>query len=440
MTSLRRTITIRVVLMLALLGVGAAASTFTLVTWEMNKFLDAQLQEIAVNTGPGERDRTSPLLDSEDEDQLVIRIWDRAGSLIHRSGPAIVLPRQSAPGLSDVAAGGQDWRVYLLRNAQNDVQIAQTWSARREIATHAATGAALPLAAAVSLAWLVVGWSVKRTMRGLQRFSSEIGERSVDAQEPLRAAAVPDEVAPLITAIDRLVTRYRDALDAQRRFVAAAAHELRTPLAALQIQTDNLASGNAAEDMRDLIGELQDGVRRSSRLASQLLDMARAEGASLRTRQPIDLRALAMSLLADLDQLANARQVELALTTDRSLIVDGDPDAIRKVLTILLDNAINYSTPNRSVELRLAQNGGACTVAIIDEGSGIPEHAMPFIYDRFFRAAAPDIEGTGLGLAIAKSTAEREGFTISHCNRSAANGVIATVTFPRLDRAEASVV
>jgi two-component system, OmpR family, sensor kinase len=431
MISLRRTITVRAMAMLAIVGIVAAAATFALVSYEMNKFLDAQLQEIAVNVGPGDRSEGGPLLDSEDEDQLVVRIRDRSGQIVHRSGPEIDIPWEAKPGLSDLTAAGQDWRVYRWSHASEDIQVAQTWSARHEIALHAATGAALPLLLAAPVAWLVIGWSINRTMRGLRRLSTDIGRRSVDAREPLRHVGVPVEVAPLIVAIDRLVARHQEALEAQRRFVADAAHELRTPLAALQIQTENLISGELTDQSRELADELRGGIRRASHLATQLLEMAKTEGASLRHRQKVDLQALVTSLLADFYTLAEERNVQLAMITNGLSAVEGDPEAIRKTLAILLDNAIIYSRSDGSVELSIVGTDDVCTVEVVDEGPGIAEDTMPFIYDRFFRAAPQEIEGTGLGLAIAKSTAEREGITLSHRNRSDRSGLIATLGFAK---------
>jgi signal transduction histidine kinase len=160
--------------------------------------------------------------------------------------------------------------------------------------------------------------------------------------------------------------------------------------------------------------------------------MARTEGASLRHRQKVDLQALAMSLLADFYPLAEERNIQLAMTTTGSFSIDGDPEAIRRILAILLDNAITYSKSGCSVELRVVEADGACAIEVVDEGPGIAKDAMPLIYDRFFRAASPEIEGTGLGLAIARSTAEREGIALAHRNRSDRSGLIATVAFARV--------
>lgn len=430
MSSLRKTITLRAMAMLAVVGIIAAASTFILVSYEMNKFLDFQLQEIAVNVGPGDRGQAGPLVQSEDEDQLVVRVWDRSGELVHRSGPLIDIPWRTEVGLSDVTAAGRNWRVYRWSRAQHDVLVAQTWSARREIALHAATGAALPLLLAIPFAWTVIGWSVSRTMGGLQRLSADIGRRSVDARDPLSPVGVPEEVAPLITAIDKLVERHRTALEAQRRFMADAAHELRTPLAALQIQAENLQEAQLPAQIQELADELGDGVRRASHLANQLLELARTEGAARRERHSVDLATLVRGLLADFFPLAEARTVKLAMIADRTFAIQGDGEAIKKLIGVLLDNAIRYCQRGGSVEVRMVKVSGVKTIEIIDDGLGIPEDAMPFIYDRFFRAAPPGVEGTGIGLSIAKSIADLHGFRLMHQNRPERAGVIARIMFP----------
>lgn len=431
MSSLRKTIITRVIVLVAAIGLSGTATAFVLVTLEMNKFLDAQLQETAINLGQTNRNSVIPLSETEDEDHLVVWIWDRSGNLIHRSGPLAEIPWQPRAGLSDVAENGQEWRVYRLSDANHDIQIAQRWSARREIATHAATGAALPFLAAIPLAWLVIAWSINRTLRGLHALATDIGRRSVDAQEPLRPNGVPEEIVSLIKAIDELVERYRHALEAQRRFAADAAHELRTPLAAVQIQMENLLAADLTDVTRELADELGAGVRRTSRLANQLLEMARTEGAATRVRHQVDLAALVTSVLPDFVPLAEAKEIELAVEASQTLWVESDPNALRKLVSILLENAIRYSASGGSVEIKLDVAGGTPRLEIVDVGPGIPDEVLPFIYDRFFRAAPQEIEGTGLGLAIAKKTAERNGLRLSHRNRTGRSGTIAMIEFAR---------
>jgi two-component system OmpR family sensor kinase len=432
MNSLYRAIITPVTALLVIFYVAATAASFGFVTYEANKFLDAQLQEVAIHIAPDGDSSKDSLLETEDEDLLVVRVWDRLGSVIYRGGPPIEIPWTSQAGLSDVTADGQIWRVYRWSTAGHNIQIAQTWSARREIAAFAATGAALPLLLTVPLAWLLIRWSIDRTLRGFHRLSSDIGQRSLDAREPLRPVGAPVEIAPLITAIDKLVERYRHALETQRRFVADAAHELRTPLAALQIQAENLAASDLSKRSRELANELGDGVRRSSYLASQLLEMARTEGLSVLDRQTIDLPALISSVLADFVTLADAKGIHLEMTVVDSASVDGDAVAIQKLLSILIDNAVRYSQQDGLVTTRLSL-ADMCRlkIEVLDDGLGIPEAAMPFIYDRFFRAAPQEIEGTGLGLAIAKTIADRIGVQLCHRNRTDRTGTIATIVFEK---------
>lgn len=430
MSSLRRAIASRVVTLLAAVGLSAAATSFVFVTREMDSFLDAQLQEIAINLGPANRSGGAPLLETEDEDHLAVRIWDHNGQLLHRSGPAADIGWQPVPGLSDVTENGRAWRVYRWSDARQNVQIAQTWSARREIATNAAAGAALPLLLAIPLAWYLIRRAVDRTLRGLQRLSVDIGQRSIDAREPLRPVGVPDEVVSLIDAIDQLVERHRQALEAQRRFVADAAHELRTPLAALQIQTANLLADHPGLVRQEIFDEFDSGVRRAARLTNQLLEMARVEGASLRIRETVDLVALIRSVLAEFVPLAEACNIELGISADKAISVETNPHALSQLIRVLLDNAVRYASRGGAIDIRIGRAGINPVIEIVDDGPGIPADAMPFIYDRFFRAAPQDIEGTGLGLAIAKATADHNGLGLSHRNRTDSSGTIATVTFP----------
>ncbi len=161
----------------------------------------------------------------------------------------------------------------------------ERWSAREKVATHAVAGAALLFLLSVPVAWLVD----QPHASGLRKLSRDIGDRSVAAREPLHPEDTPEEIAPLIEVIDALVECHQQALEAQRRFVADAAYELRIPLAALQIQTENLSAGNFSGHTKELVAELGAGVRRPSLLPNQLLEMPRSEGTATRVRQDVDL-------------------------------------------------------------------------------------------------------------------------------------------------------
>lgn len=425
MNSLLRTILAPITALLAAFCLAAAAASFVLVTREANKFLDAQLQEIAINTS-----KTTPMdVETGDEDRLVVRVWDRSGAIVYRGGPSVDIPWTHQPGLADAVVDGQMWRVYRWSTAHHNALIAQAWSARREIAAFAAKGAALPLLLAVPLAWLLIRWSIGRTLREFHRLSSAIGNRSLEVRESLQPKDIPTEIVPLIAAINQLVERYRQALETQRRFVADAAHELRTPLAALQIQTDNLLASDLSKQSRELANELGDGVRRSSHLAHQLLEMARSEGSPAVCNRTIDLAALITSILTEFVTLACASGIHLERDIVNPASVDSDDTAVRKILSILIDNAICYSSRDSVVTVKLSLIENQPRIDVMDSGAGIPIDALPFIYDRFYRGASQEIEGSGLGLAIAKAAADRNNIRLLHQRRTDVQGTVATMVF-----------
>jgi two-component system OmpR family sensor kinase len=248
-------------------------------------------------------------------------------------------------------------------------------------------------------------------------------------RESLQPKDIPTEIVPLIAAINQLVERYRQALETQRRFVADAAHELRTPLAALQIQTDNLLASDLSKQSRELANELGDGVRRSSHLAHQLLEMARSEGSPAVCNRTIDLAALITSILTEFVTLACASGIHLERDIVNPASVDSDDTAVRKILSILIDNAICYSSRDSVVTVKLSLIENQPRIDVMDSGAGIPIDALPFIYDRFYRGASQEIEGSGLGLAIAKAAADRNNIRLLHQRRTDVQGTVATMVF-----------
>jgi two-component system, OmpR family, sensor kinase len=231
--------------------------------------------------------------------------------------------------------------------------------------------------------------------------------------------------------MNALIGRHQRAVDRQRQFVSDAAHELRTPLSALQIQVDNLKTHVKGRTQNEITDELNAGVHRATALVEQLLRLARLDdGGSLRTRKDIDLEDLVAAAVADHVAIAMQKDVDLGLS-----VSDGvglrvcDPDT-RVLFSNLVDNAVRYTSNGGTIDVVVKRQGREALVEVVDSGCGIPDAALPRIFDRFFRAAPPDIEGTGLGLAIAKAVADRNGFRLTIGNRQDAAGVVARVHLP----------
>jgi two-component system OmpR family sensor kinase len=430
MTSLRKVILSRITLLLAIVSLATTAASYLLVKLEANGFLDNQLSEVARNAGAGLDDDAQPPADPKLEDRLVIQIWDRDGTHIRTHGPEANIPIQNDLGFFNAIIGGEEWRIYRASDAHRIVQISQRWSAREKIATRAALGSALPFAVGIPLAWILIGWSVNQVLRGLGVLSKALAKRSTETREPLSLESVPVEISPLIGGMNALIDRHQKAMEMQRRFIADAAHELRTPLAALQLQIDNMGTARVPDASAELIVELGDGIRRGSRLVAQLLTMARAEAPTKIERVSIDIVKLIHSLVSDLFPLIEARELLLSIDADDGASCMGVPSNVETLLRSLLENAVSYTPAKGSIDIQVRRTANGVLVKIIDSGCGIPESALPFIFDRFYRAAAPDVEGSGLGLSIARAIADRNGLRLEIRNRDDAKGAVAIVGLP----------
>ena len=428
MTSLRKTILVLATALMVIVGAAAVTASYYFAKGEADGLLDNQLYQIALNAGLS--NKALPRINIEAEDEFVVQTWNAAGEPILQN--SINIPRQPKLGFADIKFAGESWRVYTSSDDQRTAQVAQRWSAREEVAEHAALGAALPVLGAIPIIWLVGVWATSRLLGRLAGLAKTLAQRSIDARDPIPLGVVPGEIEPLIAAINALIGRHQKAVDRQRRFVSDAAHELRTPLAALQIQVDNLRT-HAKGMQKEAIDEMNAGVRRACVLVEQLLKMARLEdGASSSDRTDVDLKELVAGVVADHVAVATQREVDMGLSDDNAFGLRlSDPDA-RVLFANLLDNAIRYTPRGGTIDVVLKREGNDALVEVIDSGCGIPNAALPRIFDRFFRAAPPDIEGTGLGLAIAKAIADRNGFHLSIINRQDAAGVRARVQIPIL--------
>jgi two-component system OmpR family sensor kinase len=236
----------------------------------------------------------------------------------------------------------------------------------------------------------------------------------------------------------------RTAFDAQQNFVADAAHELRTPLAALRLQAQSLDRAADPEARKVAVGRLTAGIDRATRLVEQLLVLARQEASAANGAacRPVDLAELARRTVGDLVGLAAAKEVDLGLQHADPVSIEGQPDALHILLRNLVENAVKYTPAGGTVDIavRLVGNGeqggdkdasGECAViAVEDSGPGIPPEERERVFDRFYRVAGSDAAGSGLGLAIIKAIAERHGATLRLDRSERLGGLAATVSFP----------
>jgi two-component system OmpR family sensor kinase len=261
--------------------------------------------------------------------------------------------------------------------------------------------------------------------------TSELRRRDhANAGDSLPSADVPDEILPLVLAMNDLISRLDAQLEFRQRFISDAAHELRTPLTALRLQVGNLRGAASGPTAKALIDEMERGLRRMSEMIAQMLDLARAEAPSAsRALSPIDLRDAIAGALEDVISLASEKGIDIGLDSSIAASVMGNVDEIRILLKNLLDNAVRYTPPSGRIDLDLSRAGSRIVLEIRDTGPGVPDPLLGRLFDRFFRGAGAATEGSGLGLAIVKAIADRCGAAVVLANRHDRSGLVARVTF-----------
>ena len=278
---------------------------------------------------------------------------------------------------------------------------------------------------------------VGRGLAPLRRVTRAVETRRPEALEPLADAPLPLEVQPLVHALNGLLARLSAALDTQKAFVADAAHELRTPLAAVQIQAQLVARAKDDASRREALADLQSGVTRATRLAEQLLALARAEPDGGTVREAVDLDVLLAECVSAHAPLAQRRRIDMGFEETRPAKVVADIAALRVMFGNLLDNAVKYTPDGGRIDVSLTRDaaGRAC-VQIGDSGPGIPAEERERVFDRFYRDSAAraraDVSGSGLGLAIVRRVAAQQGATVT-LGDAAAGGLLVSVVFRDAD-------
>ncbi|MHB8392836.1 MAG: sensor histidine kinase, partial [Acidobacteriaceae bacterium] len=250
------------------------------------------------------------------------------------------------------------------------------------------------------------------------------------AMSPLSATHLPDEVAPMVTAVNDLLARLSLAMETQRQFIGDAAHELRTPLAAIQLQLQLVDRADSAAEREAALAELRSGIARAIHLVQQLLALARAEPQVVPvTPGTASVDELARAVVADYAALAVDRGVDLGIAHLEPAIVDVDADSLRVMLGNLVDNAIRYTPSGGRIDLSVTTMAGEAVLEVEDNGPGISAEHLSRVFDRFYREPGTQVPGSGLGLAIVKNIVERHRGRIALGFGSNGQGLRATVRF-----------
>lgn len=345
---------------------------------------------------------------------LVMQVWDGGGVRVYYSHPHRDLPGFVEGGYANVDTREGTWRVFAIRSRRQVIQVAQPLSVREHMALAVAARVLSPFLLLLPGLGAVIWVLVTHGLAPLDRLARAVATRTPTSLEPLGERQVPEEVLPLVQSLNGLLERLEKALNAQRAFIADAAHELRTPMAALQLQAQLVERAQSDDEREAALGDLKAGIQRSGRLVQQLLTIARQEpDYEPKPFRRLILAELVKQIVADYGGLAGAKSIDLGVSeSDDVAVIFGDPDDLRTLISNLVDNALRYTPNGGKVDVSARMDDGCPTIEVSDTGPGIPEHELTRVFDRFYRGERASESGTGLGLAIVKAIADRHGAVV----------------------------
>ena len=436
MNSIRKRL---LLILLATLGLGLLGGC--LMVWqraqeESGESLDYQMREMAVSLYNGNFNEIGQLqhVDPEENSNIIIQIVNPlTGRMVYQSHPSVRLPILARDGYQTLPVNGQPWRIYRVRKTDRIYELAQPMSSRNHIATEFAMHVSLPFLIIFPIIGLLIWLILSHELSPLLRLTSWVNQKHPEDLAQYPEQHLPQELMPLVGAINNLLDRLGQALEQQRIFIADASHELRTPLTALTLQIQLLQAARNVEEQQHAISNLETGIARSRHLTEQLLVLARNEVRQTpRYNSPLDLSALIRDLLCQHAVLANDRQIDLGITdADPGIAIMGNPQDIGIMLANLLSNALRYTPPGGKIDLATGRDHASCWFMVCDNGPGIPEEERTRVFNRFYRIPGATGNGTGLGLAIVRAIAERHRASIE-LTTAPAGGLCVQVRFPCL--------
>lgn len=368
------------------------------------------------------------------ERKIAFQVWDRKGRLLLRSSSAPETRLQSrSEGYGDATIDGKRWRIFSRWDESRHyvVQVGERYELREELAESVAGHLLHPLYFALPALALLIWLAVGAGLAPLAGIAREVAQRAPDNLAHLDAGSAPREISPLIAALNALFDRLRTSLEQERRFTADAAHELRTPLAAVKTQAQVALGATGEAERGRALANVVSGTDRAAHLVEQLLVLARLDPqTALPPGQRVDLQALAQQGVAELAPAAAGKGVEVGLAPGETAPVAGDAVLLAVLLRNLLDNAVRYTPPGGEVEVSVKPAAGGVSLAVVDSGPGIPEAERGKVFDRFHRVLGTGEEGSGLGLSIVRRIADLHRATVVLGEGPGGRGLRVEVTFP----------
>jgi two-component system, OmpR family, sensor kinase len=432
--SLRRRLLVALWIVVSCVGALSAVIAYREVSHQAKYLLDNQLQQVAGLVAG--RDTPSTGVQVNEDSDIEVATWRGDGTLQYSSSPLLRQQRASAPGFSEVTLGTEPYRLYAAQLGELHVEVAQPVDVRDDQAEAAALAALLPILLIMPVLAIVIALVIRALLKPVRDLASTVARRDALAAGPLDSRGLPSEVSPLVEEINKLLARQGEAAQRERDFIADAAHALRTPLAALQLQADVLEGSPDPLERAARLADLRAGIQRAARLSAQLLNLARSESSADLEIAAVDLDSCLQEVRALYDPAASLAAIDLALDVHSHARVRADVRRLLLIFGNLLDNALRYTPAHGRIELSALRSGDTATVEVRDRGPGIPPAEIARAFERFRKRPDDSRAGSGLGLATVNNLVRQLGGSVSLHNRADGDGLIARVCLPCTDPAD----
>jgi two-component system OmpR family sensor kinase len=406
------TLSLAILIVAVVAGIFAFASAFD----EAHEMQDATLHQVAILFDRQQMPLHYPTgkeVDGDNEESRVIVQYLADGSKAIGNDDALIplpFPTTLADGLSTLTVDGEDFRVLVRTTARGErIVVAQETGARDKEARESAWRSLLPFFILFPVLLLVVGDLVRKLFRPIATLSAEIDGRDEQALHPIDEHHLPTEIRPFVVAINRLLARVAQSMENQRRFVADAAHELRSPMTALSLQAERLTATAMPAPARERLLPLTQGIERGRKLIDQLLSLATAQSTSNRPQTTVSIHEVYRRVLEDLLPLAERKGIDMGVESlEDAQVIINETDLLILVRN-LVDNAIRYTPAGGRIDLSVERVQETVLLQVKDSGPGVTEDEQTRVFDPFYRSVETDETGSGLGLSIVKAIADRTG-------------------------------
>lgn len=404
--SLQVRISIALILMFLPLSIIAGAFSYYQTYHEAEELQDDLLRQTAAYINP----KTTDYTQIGSENHILIQTFGQEDT--------VPLSNTLGEGFHTIKGGVDDdddddddeYRAYIHQTPQGKIAVLQETEYRDDLAATAAYQSVLPLLIALPLMILLTVWITYRAMRPVKTLSASLGQRRSDDLSPLDGEGVPSEIQGFVTAINQLLQRTGENIRRQQRFIADAAHELRSPLTALSLQAERLTKLPQSDEAREQTGLILQSIQRNRHLLEQLLTHARAQGSETqRNLTDISLQAQFRRVLQELMPLALNKQQDIGVAVENDLRIRADDTEIYTLIKTFTDNAIRYTPAGGRIDIGFSETPTTLTIWVEDDGPGIPAAERSRVTDAFYRILGTEQQGTGLGLSIADAIAKRYG-------------------------------